>query len=124
MRAHVVIVVPYVAVVMLWTLCKCLTAVYGSTCYFHILFFCFAHHTHANENVEARVPRFRHTLKNPRWSKFPEPSTMAPLTMTWWFWDVKPQILLLLHACKASSKDVLAMQKKICTGACSDGPRS
>ncbi|XP_049268891.1 gamma-interferon-inducible lysosomal thiol reductase-like [Rhipicephalus sanguineus] len=40
---------------------------------------------------EARVLRFRCTLKNPRWSKFTEPSTTASLIIIWWFWDVKPQ---------------------------------
>ena len=44
----------------------------------------------------ARVLRFRCTLKNPRLSKFPETSTTASLIIISWFWDVKPQILLLL----------------------------
>lgn len=30
------------------------------------------------------------TLKNPRWLKFPEPSTMALLIIVLWFWDGKP----------------------------------
>ena len=45
---------------------------------------------------EARVLRFRCTLKNPRWAKFPEPSTTASLRIISWFWDVKPQIVLLV----------------------------
>uniref|UniRef100_L7MC96 Putative secreted peptide n=1 Tax=Rhipicephalus pulchellus TaxID=72859 RepID=L7MC96_RHIPC len=48
------------------------------------------------ENTEARVPRFRRMLKNPRGSKFPEPSTTASLIIISWFRDNKPQILLLL----------------------------
>uniref|UniRef100_A0A224YT63 Uncharacterized protein n=1 Tax=Rhipicephalus zambeziensis TaxID=60191 RepID=A0A224YT63_9ACAR len=39
--------------------------------------------------LEARVLRCRWTLKNPRWSKFPEPSTTASLIIILWFWDVK-----------------------------------
>uniref|UniRef100_A0A224Y8N5 Uncharacterized protein n=1 Tax=Rhipicephalus zambeziensis TaxID=60191 RepID=A0A224Y8N5_9ACAR len=36
------------------------------------------------------------TLKNTRWSKFPEPCATASLIITSWFWDVKPQILLIM----------------------------
>uniref|UniRef100_L7MC53 Putative secreted peptide n=1 Tax=Rhipicephalus pulchellus TaxID=72859 RepID=L7MC53_RHIPC len=53
---------------------------------------------------QARVHRFRRTLKNPRWSKFPEPSTTASLIIIWSFWDVKPQILLLLSSTCSSSQ--------------------
>ena len=45
---------------------------------------------------ETRVLRFRCTLKNPMWSNLPEPSTTASLINISWFWDVKPQILLLM----------------------------
>uniref|UniRef100_A0A224YT42 Uncharacterized protein n=1 Tax=Rhipicephalus zambeziensis TaxID=60191 RepID=A0A224YT42_9ACAR len=35
------------------------------------------------------------TLKNTRWSKFPEPSTTACLIILW-FWHVKPQKLIII----------------------------
>ncbi|XP_037503597.2 cadherin-99C-like, partial [Rhipicephalus sanguineus] len=46
--------------------------------------------------LEARVLRFWCALKNPRCSKFPEPSTTASLITISCFWDVKTQLLLLL----------------------------
>lgn len=41
------------------------------------------------------VLRFRCTLK-PRWSKFPEP---VCLVIIWWFWHIKPQVLVLDRGC-------------------------
>lgn len=40
--------------------------------------------------LEACLCRFRCTLKNPKSSKFTEPSTTASLLISW-FWDIKPQ---------------------------------
>ena len=57
--------------------------------------------------VESRVLRFRCTLKNSRWSKFPKHSTTASLIIISWFWVVKPQQLLLLlkYCCHVRQAD-------------------
>lgn len=55
-----------------------------------------SHSFDGDKIIEARRHRCRCLLKKPRWSTFPEPSTMAPLLFISWFQDVEPQQLLLI----------------------------